>query len=147
MRTCSKCHKRLHKTEFFMRSVIKSLYHSQCKGCYKHQRENSYPKHYKARGEAYRKRALSSQARKRAEFHTRMLEVLRSQACSRCGEDDIRVLEFDHVDKSEKSFSISQSIRLNKSWDETVSEMQKCQILCANCHKKRTAVQFNWYKS
>ena len=59
----------------------------------------------------------------------------------------MRVLEFDHLEPEHKSFAISQSVRLNKSWEEVMSEIAKCQILCANCHKKKTAQQFGWYKN
>jgi len=147
MRICTKCARQLPLSNYFTRSTAKSSYHSQCKDCYKHQRNNSYPAHYIKKGHIYRSRAINSQARKRDEFHRRMLEVLRNQACSDCNESDIRVLEFDHIDETKKSFSISQSVRLNKSWAQTVAEMKKCRVLCANCHKKRTAVQFKWYKS
>jgi hypothetical protein len=64
-----------------------------------------------------------------------------------CGETDVRVLEFDHIDPSRKEFGIARAITYGKPWDTIVEEIQKCQILCANCHKKRTAIQYGWFKA
>lgn len=60
---------------------------------------------------------------------------MRNKACEECGIDDIRVLEFDHTDPKQKEFSISQSVSLNHNWDKVLTEISKCRILCANCHK------------
>lgn len=75
-----------------------------------------------------------------------MLEYLSTRACVICNENDVRVLEFDHLDQKTKTFTISQAVRLNYSWDDVLLEIEKCRILCANCHKKHTATQGNWYK-
>jgi len=76
-----------------------------------------------------------------------MIEYLADKTCVDCGEHDIRVLELDHLDPQLKKFTISQAVRLGKGWEEVEQELKKCQILCANCHKKRTAKQFSWYKA
>ena len=76
-----------------------------------------------------------------------MLEYLSDKSCADCGESDIRVLELDHLDPTTKVFSISQAVKLGHSWNSVMNEINKCQILCANCHKKRTAQQFGWYKA
>ena len=75
-----------------------------------------------------------------------MLELLQKSSCILCGENDVRVLEFDHRDKDTKKFSISQATRLGRSWFEIEEEIKKCDLLCSNCHKKRTSKQFSWYK-
>jgi 5-methylcytosine-specific restriction endonuclease McrA len=75
-----------------------------------------------------------------------MLKYLDGKSCELCGEVDIRTFEFDHVTPAEKNFSISQAVSLGHSWDDVDEEINKCRILCANCHKKQTAEQFGWYK-
>jgi hypothetical protein len=61
--------------------------------------------------------------------------------CARCGiqTDD---LEFDHIDRTTKKFTIGtrimQSWRLEK-FQELLSELTKCQLLCINCHKEKTS--------
>jgi len=76
-----------------------------------------------------------------------MFEYMSTKACANCGEVDIRVLELDHLNPQTKRFTISQAVKLGYGWDDVLTEIKKCQVLCANCHKKRTAQQFNWYKA
>jgi hypothetical protein len=57
--------------------------------------------------------------------------------CSRCGYDKcIAALEFDHIDPVGKKFSMSDK-GLTRSWDKIAAELDKCQLLCANCHRER----------
>lgn len=59
--------------------------------------------------------------------------------CADCGESDPIVLEFDHLEPRLKSFTISQAIGLGKTLTEVKLELEKCELVCANCHKRRTA--------
>jgi 5-methylcytosine-specific restriction endonuclease McrA len=56
--------------------------------------------------------------------------------CSDCGERDPVVLEFDHV--RDKRFSIGAEIA-RQPWQALLDEMAKCDVVCANCHRRRTA--------
>jgi 5-methylcytosine-specific restriction endonuclease McrA len=76
-----------------------------------------------------------------------MLEYLSEHPCTDCGECDPIVLELDHRDPKTKSFGISKSASLGKTIQELAAELMKCEVVCANCHKKRTAHQFGWYKA
>lgn len=57
--------------------------------------------------------------------------------CERCGYDkSLSALQFHHKNKLQKDFSISQ-INLNStthSLDSFKQEVDKCELLCANCH-------------
>ena len=53
-----------------------------------------------------------------------MLEYLSHKECVLCGESDIRTFEFDHLDPSKKSFSISQAVKLGFTWGEVVLEIK-----------------------
>ena len=53
--------------------------------------------------------------------------------CQQCGIDDHRVMEFHHRDPSKKDNSISSM--LTHSWKRIVREIEKCDVLCANCHR------------
>ncbi len=53
--------------------------------------------------------------------------------CKRCGwQGNQAALQFHHLDSKEKDFTIGNVA--NKSWDSIKKEMQKCILLCANCH-------------
>lgn len=52
----------------------------------------------------------------------------------KCGEDDIVCLEFHHLDPSKKKFDICAGLR--KSYKSLYEEVQKCILICTNCHRK-----------
>jgi hypothetical protein len=60
--------------------------------------------------------------------------------CKICGEDDPVVLEFHHRDRATKNTSLVtkegklQFSRL--SFDNLFTEIEKCDVLCANCHRR-----------
>jgi hypothetical protein len=52
--------------------------------------------------------------------------------CERCGYDKSkRALSFHHLDPNEKEFAVSSA---NKSWDSVKKELDKCILVCCNCH-------------
>ncbi len=56
--------------------------------------------------------------------------------CEVCGYDRCSdALEFHHVDSSKKDFSIS-SKGYTRSWTKVKEELDKCVLLCANCHRE-----------
>lgn len=44
-------------------------------------------------------------------------------------------LEFHHIDKNSKNFGLSMN-GITRSWAKTKSELDKCALLCSNCHKE-----------
>lgn len=53
--------------------------------------------------------------------------------CAKCGCDDFRIMEFHHLNPSEKSFSIGGSFTY-KDLKLVKEELKKCAMLCHNCH-------------
>lgn len=147
MPVCSKCSKEKRHEDFFLRDKKTGRYHAQCKACYKEHRQTYYANHYLKYKDSYLLRARTRRERLRTIFRANMLEFMSGKGCLDCGENDIRVLELDHISPENKSFSVSQAVKLGYSWDEVLVEIEKCQILCANCHKRRTAQQYQWYKA
>lgn len=76
-----------------------------------------------------------------------VVDRLRKSGCIDCGESDFRVLEMDHIDPSKKKINISDMIRGNYSVENINSEMDKCVVRCANCHRRKTSIDFGWYKN
>jgi 5-methylcytosine-specific restriction endonuclease McrA len=75
--------------------------------------------------------------KKLVEERTRYLVTyLREHPCVDCGEDDPVVLEFDHL--RDKKFSISEGLQ-GRRWQDVLDEIAKCEVVCANCHRRRTA--------
>lgn len=55
--------------------------------------------------------------------------------CQKCGECDIDLLTFHHINEVEKNFNISQNYGI-KQWEIVKQEIVKCELLCHNCHMK-----------
>jgi len=56
--------------------------------------------------------------------------------CEICGYDQcIEALDFHHRNATKKDFSIS-SKGYTRSWKRVMEELDKCTILCANCHRE-----------
>lgn len=57
--------------------------------------------------------------------------------CTDCGvQYPFYVMQFDHV-KGEKLGNISQFVS-NRQWKRALEEIEKCEVVCANCHMERS---------
>lgn len=65
---------------------------------------------------------------------------LQTHPCVDCGETDPLVLDFHHRDPSTKLFTVRDK-GLHTSVQRLEAEIRKCEVLCANCHRKRTAAE------
>ena len=102
--------------------------------------------HYAKYGDSYRLRARIRKAAIKMTRQDQLYEYMAGKSCEQCGIDDIRVLDFDHTDPADKKFSIARAINDCYAWEEILQEIKKCRILCSNCHRIRTAKQYNWRK-
>ena len=57
--------------------------------------------------------------------------------CTNCGASED--LEFDHIDPDSKSFTIGNKVRLDL--DTVLEELKKCQLLCNDCHLKKSKAE------
>jgi hypothetical protein len=73
-------------------------------------------------------------------------EFIRNAECVDCGLDDFAVLELDHRDPRTKRGDVSSMVRQHLTWSTISREVAKCDVVCANCHRKRTARHFGWRK-
>jgi hypothetical protein len=133
--------------DYYIKDSKTNRLHAQCKDCYKEHRVTFYAKHYQKYKIQYQERARLRRERVKTMYRNYIVSYLKKNPCIDCGENDIRVLELDHIDPNHKRFSVSQGVRLGYSQQDIENEVKKCRVLCANCHKKRTAVQFGWHKS
>jgi hypothetical protein len=92
--------------------------------------------HYAANRERYIEQTRvrnQERFRKRVEF---LVDYFKSHPCTDCGERDPVVLDFDHL--RDKEFDISYGLHY-KAWEEVLAEIGKCEVVCSNCHRRRTA--------
>jgi hypothetical protein len=94
----------------------------------------------------YIRRNAALQRIRRLEWQRRLWEYALAHPCVECRERDPMVLEFDHVDRSAKEFTMSLLATRRYAWPTVTAEPAKCQVRCANCHRRRTAKQSDWSK-
>lgn len=146
VKICSICKLAKSFESFYVRDGSRNRLHAQCKDCYKEKRKSFMEEHYKKYGDQYRSRArIRKMVQKRAR-QEKLVNYLEDKKCEFCGFSDIRALHFDHIDPSKKEFGIARAINDGYHWDRTLKEIEKCRILCANCHRIRTAQHEDWIK-
>ncbi|MBB4986514.1 hypothetical protein GGE06_007482 [Streptomyces sp. SFB5A] len=101
--------------------------------------------HYNRNKQPYLDRAKDRNNKIRASTRKELLTYLAEHPCVDCGELDFRVLQFDHREPTQKARTISDMVRRATAWNTVLLEIEKCDVRCANCHVKRTAVQFGWW--
>jgi hypothetical protein len=70
-----------------------------------------------------------------------LLDKIREVPCADCGGRFPPVcMDFDHLPEYEKSFGIMQRY-IHRSWATIMAEIAKCEIVCSNCHRIRTAAR------
>lgn len=65
-----------------------------------------------------------------------MAVAYKGGSCQSCGYNKcLEALEFHHLDPNQKDFAISQYGHC-RSWERVQKELDKCVMLCANCHRE-----------
>lgn len=108
--------------------------------------KNRSKKYYSENVEHHKKVIIKRKESLLIENRNKVFDYLIKHPCIDCDEANPIVLDFDHKDENEKDFNISKMVGNGYSWSTIKKEITKCDIRCANCHRKRTAIQFNWYK-
>ena len=133
-RRCSRCQAVKTEDDFagpFNSKARKDTYCRPCRAAYGRE-------HYSRNRQSYIDQALRRTQRELATRVDYLMKYLTQHPCSDCGETDPLVLEFDHL--SDKSFGIAGGLRY-RSWDLVLAEIEKCEVACANCHRRRTAIR------
>ena len=91
---------------------------------------------YKKHRERRKDQIKLSVYNRRKRIRDKVFDYLKSHSCIDCGEKDFAVLEFDHL--RDKSTTISVMMNSCFSWDKVMIEIAKCEVVCANCHRRRT---------
>lgn len=85
----------------------------------------------------YRCKKCRSEAvsRRRKKVKLQAIEY-KGGSCKKCGYDRCQAaIEFHHKDPTEKDFAIG-SKGITRSWEKIKKELDKCVMLCSNCHKE-----------
>lgn len=141
MRRCTGCGSNKPVAEFVVRNKRTGRRGTKCRSCRSEYGRNHYQAHrpdYLARTRAHRPHARDG-------YYAWLITYLRSHPCVDCGESDPLVLQFDHREGTHKVAAIAELVR-RSSWVALLAEIAKCELRCANCHRVRTAAEFQWSK-
>ena len=90
---------------------------------------------------------VSRRAYKKLYHRTRKVKciVYKGGKCERCpllyNGKNAAVFHFHHEDRKTKLFAVGNQV-LNKSWERIIKELNKCSMLCANCHEMEHSGEF-----
>lgn len=126
---CPHCGRTLPITQFGYKDKAHTKLNSWCLECTKQKGKESRA----ANIEIYRERDKIQKAKQYSKKRE-IIDNIKSSGCIICGETETVCLDFHHLDPSQKDFKVS-SLN-NKGLKTILAEVDKCVILCANCHRK-----------
>ncbi len=127
MKRCNKCKQEKSYNEFNKNKRKKDGLQDYCKLC-KSESDNKY---YVNNVKAYyiRNKKWAD------ERNEKINEIINSRSCEKCGENRSYVLDFHHIDSTQKDFNIGNQKR-NYKKEILLKEINKCISLCSNCHRE-----------
>lgn len=135
LRRCGRCGEEKALDNFAWRRRKRGQRDNYCRTCRSHYKRE----HYQKNKERYVANAARRRQRVLVERVTWLVDYLMEHPCVDCGEADVVVLDFDHVG-DDKAFDVSRGIR-DRPWKDVLAELAKCEVVCANCHRRRTAAR------
>lgn len=147
LRRCGRCGITKSVDEFVARYRDAPRPSSWCRACraayhrtwYEQNRESVIARVAVNRSRESRSRTINHLAVRRLRW-----EYLLAHPCVDCGQSDPIVLQFDH--RGEKSSDISDLLQRSATWSEIMLEIEKCDVRCGNCHRRRTAMTRGYYR-
>lgn len=125
--------------EFRNRKASADGKESRCKECRRAADNATYV------SDPARRDSIRSQMKERSLQLKRFVrEYLETHPCVDCGLADADLLEFDHV-RGEKVDGIGGLVKGACRMQRLLDEIDKCEVRCLHCHRKRTIKQFGWY--
>lgn len=139
---CNKCALIKKIEDFSYKNKNLDKRHSVCKECTR----KVIKAHYENNKGYYLTKTKSRNNDLRNEASLFIKGFLMKHPCVDCGEKDLRVLEFDHRKDSVKLKAVSTLVRYRVNLDVVKNEIAKCEVRCANCHRRKTSFDFNWFR-
>jgi hypothetical protein len=130
-RKCYRCGHVKPADDFAWRRRRKMQRDSFCRPC----RKAYGREHYLANRQRYVDQARENKQRLARERTAYLFQYFAAHPCADCGETDPLVLEFDHL--RDKLFNVGSALPY-RNWESILAEIEKCDVVCANCHRRRT---------
>ena len=138
---CTMCKQWKPVEEFHRNRSRKDGRQNACKPCNIARNQRWYRENPQVRGE----RMDEYNRRRKRHLQELLLAYLREHPCVDCGESDPIVLDFDHV-RDDKIANVSLMVLRKRPWSVILEEIAKCEVRCANCHRRMTAARARTYR-
>lgn len=100
-------------------------------------------KHYENNKADYKARARKFTKKNRKVLRDWVWEYFSTHHCVDCKENNPIVLQFDHL--RDKKYNVGNMLNHGLSLETLKAEVAKCEVRCANCHMKKTALERGWW--
>lgn len=137
---CRMCEEDLDESKFTWRDKAHTKRVTACKPCTNVAKKNWYANNNVAAIGISKK----SKAKSRSRNRSYIADYLGGRCCDDCDEADPVVLEFDHI--GTKNANVSVLVSEGASIERLRVEIDLCEVVCANCHRRRTARRGKWAK-
>lgn len=81
-------------------------------------------------------RAKHSVCKRKVEIKKWLIGYKKSVSCIKCGEKNAACLQFHHRNPDDKKMEIATALANGWCIKRILTEIEKCDVLCANCHQK-----------
>lgn len=126
---CTKCGKWKEEGEFSWKNKAKGKRRAQCRDCVRKEDRERYSTDLK------RQESIKEAHKNQITYIRRYIqEVKEHSKCVICGESRWYVLDFHHL--GNKDFTIAQKVKEGCSLNTIKREIEKCIVVCANCHRE-----------
>jgi hypothetical protein len=128
LKKCGKCNTEKNLSEFNKNKAKNDGHSATCRNCMKSYTRNHYKEnksYYINKNRKWKEKVLSF-----------LKEYKENICCEKCGENHPSTLDFHHLDTDEKEFEISRWRQKASTIKKLKKEIEKCIVLCANCHRK-----------
>lgn len=139
MKTCAKCETEKPVDQFNIKNKKTGTRNSYCKPCHSEYRKS----HYQANRAKYIEKATVNSLQQKDSNMRRVVAYLVEHPCCDCGETNLDLLQFDHVEMIRRSGGRVFDL-LTYSWERVEEEIAKCVVRCVSCHYKRTREQMGY---
>lgn len=127
---CSRCQELKQKNDFYFKNKKLNKLQNICKTC-----QNTYhKKYYDQNKDAYISNSKKRNIRYRSNNKTFIDEFKNNKSCLFCQEKTPVCLDFHHI--KNKRLNVSRMKNYAYSIKTIKKEIDKCIIICSNCHRK-----------
>jgi hypothetical protein len=131
---CGRCEEELPASAF---NRLRDGLQHWCRECFRD--------YFRERGDVHRRQVATRQRRISERARAVVVSYLAEHPCRDCGETDVAVLEFDHV--LGKTHDVAFLIGHGAPAERIHAEIARCEVRCANCHRRVTAHRSGWVRA